>query len=119
MKLFDSDSEAGGCILIVTNLPNAYVADSSVAGCIFSLIQNIFSLLFLCSDWKRAKLPLSLPPTGRDQTQKKTHVVYWKIAMSDHAKTLESRNKQLIHVMCWLLLLLLLVMMMRSEELEI
>lgn len=42
---FLGESEAGGCILIVTNLPNAYAADSSVAGCIFSLIQNIFSLL--------------------------------------------------------------------------
>lgn len=66
MKLPDSDSEAGGCILIVTNLPNAYVADSSVAGCIFSLIQNIFSLLFFDTvlRLKLAKLPLQ--QTGSD-----------------------------------------------------
>lgn len=58
---FHGESEAkGGCILIVTNLPNAYVAESSVAGCIFSLIQNIFSLLFFDAvlRLKLAKRPL-------------------------------------------------------------
>lgn len=97
MYLFASDSEAGGCILIVTNLPKAYVADSSAAGCIFSLIQNIFSLLFFDKVLRLKLAKLLLQQTGSNT---KKHAVYWKIAVSDHAKTLESRNKQLIHVMC-------------------
>lgn len=97
---FHGESEAGGCILIVTNLPNAYVAESSVAGCIFSLIQNIFSLLFFDTvlRLKLAKRPLS---NRRDQTQKK-HAVYWKSAMSDHAKTLV-KPKQTTDSRCVLL----------------
>lgn len=74
---FHGESEAGGCILIVTNLPNAYVAESSVAGCIFSLIQNIFSLLFFDTvlRLKLAKRPLS---NRRDQTHKKARCLLEK-----------------------------------------
>lgn len=60
--------------LIVTNLPNAYDADSSVAGCIFSLIQNIFSLLFFDT-----VLRLKLRPLQQTGSNTKRHVVYWKI----------------------------------------
>lgn len=75
---FHGESEAGGCILIVTNLPNAYVAESSVAGCIFSLIQNIFSLLFFDTvlRLKLAKRPLS---NRRDQTHKKSTLFIGKV----------------------------------------
>lgn len=90
-SVFNSESEAGGCIIfIAANLPKAYDADSSVAGCIFSpslsfsLIQNIFSLL--CFDTvHRQNLAERLPlqQTGSDT------LFIGKSAMSDHAKTLE------------------------------
>lgn len=110
-KLFDSDREAGGCILVVTNLPNAYVADSSVAGCIFSLslflsflfrIYLVFSFSTQCSGWTWQTLPLQQTRSNKKKQKNPTaRAVYWQILqMSDHAKTLESRNQQLIHVMC-------------------
>lgn len=63
-----------------------------------SLIHNIFSLLFFRGnnaqiETGRASLSNRRDENRQKKTKKKTHVVYWKTALSDRAKTLESRKQ--------------------------
>lgn len=66
------EDEAGGCILIETNLPNANAADSSIAGCIFSLTHNI--CLVFCVSTQCSRGTASSPTDGVERGKKKPAV---------------------------------------------
>lgn len=69
MNCCAGEDEAGGCILIETNLPNANAADSSIAGCIFSLTHNICLVFCVSTQCSRGKA--SSPTDGVERGEKK------------------------------------------------
>lgn len=94
------EDDAGGFILIETNLPNANAADSSIAGCIFSLTHNICLVFCVSTQCSRGQSVLS---NRRVEHTKKRHgCLLWNRQCLNRAKTLESRGERLGGVMwCW------------------
>lgn len=98
MNCCAGEDDAGGFILIETNLPNANAADSSIAGCILSLTHNICLVFCVSTQCSRGK---ASSPT--DGVEHKNHgCLLWNLQCLNHAKTLESRGERLGCVMwCW------------------
>lgn len=68
MNCCAGENDAGGFILRETNLPNANAADSSIAGCIFSLTHNI--CLVFCVSTQCSKGTASSPTDGVEHKKK-------------------------------------------------
>lgn len=74
MNCCAGEDDAGGFILIETNLPNANAADSSIAGCIFSLTHNICLVFCVSTQCSRGKA--SSPTDGWNTHKKEGTAVY-------------------------------------------
>lgn len=103
MNCCAGEDEAGGCILIETNLPNANAADSSIAGCIFSLTHNICLVFCVSTQCSKRQSVLSNRRGGTGVGgRRKNGCLLWNPQCLNHAKTLESRGERQGGVMwCW------------------
>lgn len=82
MNCCAGEDDAGGFILRETNLPNANAADSSIAGCIFSLTHNICLVFCVSTQCSRGKA--SSPTDGVEH--KKARLFIMEPAVSESCK---------------------------------